>query len=152
MDIADSLIAHCRLKAEHENVSMVRFEQGDMRELGYEDEFEAVLLLSGSFGFYDDPTNRDVLTRMVRALAPGGRVLIDVSDPSQMVVRPTQRLWSQYGGGYGLRTTWWEPDTCTYVSEFMFINGNGVLNRVQNRNASGYTLSQNGEPCSQMRD
>ena len=131
---------------------MVRFEQGDMRELGYEDESEAVLLLSGSFGFYDDPTNRDVLTRMVRALAPGGRVLIDVSDPSQMVVRPTQRLWSQYGGGYGLRTTWWEPDNCTYVSEFMFINGNGVLNRVQNRNASGYTLCQNGEPCSQMRD
>lgn len=128
LDIAGSLIAHCRQKAEEENVSTACFEQGDMRELAYEGEFEAVLLLSGSFGFFDDAANRDVLARMERALAPGGRILIDVSDPTQMVIRPPQRSWSQYGGGYGLRKTWWEPETCTYISEFMFIDGDGVLN------------------------
>jgi SAM-dependent methyltransferase len=128
VDIAQSLIAHCRFKTEEDNISTVRFEQGDMRKLACEHEFEAVLLLSGSFGFYDDAVNQDVLARMVRALVPGGRVLIDVSDPSEMVVRPPQHSWSQYGGGYGLRKTWWEPETCTYVSEFMFIDSEGVLN------------------------
>jgi hypothetical protein len=44
------------------------------------------------------------------------------------VVRPARRSWSHYGGGYGLRTTWWEPETCTYVSEFMFVDDEGVLN------------------------
>ena len=107
---------------------MASFHQGDMRELDYDRVFDAVLLLSGSFGFYDDATNEDVLARMARALRPGGRVLIDVFDPTRMVVRPPCRSWSQYGGGYGLRTVWWEPETCTYASEFLFIDAEGTLN------------------------
>ena len=128
VDIAPSLIAHCREQATERYLTTARFEQGDMRALDYEGEFDAVLLLSGSFGFFDEATNADVLVRMVRALRTGGRVLIDVFDPACMVVRPPQRTWSHYGGGYGLRTTWWEPETCTYASEFTFIDGEGVLN------------------------
>lgn len=128
VDIASSLVAHCREVVEKEGITTACFEQGDMRDLAFDAEFDALLLLSGSFGFFDDVTNGDVLARMARALKPQGRVLIDVFDPPRMVVRPPRRSWSQYGGGYGLRTTWWEPETCTYVSEFMFIDGNGVLN------------------------
>jgi SAM-dependent methyltransferase len=149
VDIAPSLIAHARQQAARENLTTIRFEQGDMRALAYEDKFEAVLLLSGSFGFFDEATNRDVLARMARALrrpAPchqadqvqdagasagrgaGGQILIDVFDPTAMVMRPPRRTWSHYGGGYGLRTTWWEPETCTYASEFLFIDAEGVLN------------------------
>jgi SAM-dependent methyltransferase len=128
VDIASSLVAHCREKAAEGGLRTARFEVGDMRELDYDGEFDAVLLLSGSFGFFDDATNCDVLSRMVQALKPRGKLLIDVFDPTKMVVRPPQRSWSHYGGGYGLRTTWWEPETCTYVSEFMFIDDDGVLN------------------------
>ncbi len=128
VDIAPSLIGHCRERAAEEGLATVRFEQGDMRELAYEGEFDAVLLLSGSFGFFDEVANQEVLARMTRALTPGGQVLIDVSDPTRMVIRPTRRTWSYYGGGYSLRTTWWEPETCTYVSEFLFIDADGVLN------------------------
>jgi SAM-dependent methyltransferase len=128
VDIAVSLVAHCREMAAREDLATIRFEQGDMRELAYEGTFDALLLLSGSFGFFDDATNRDVLSRMARSLKASGQVLIDVFDPAQMVVRPPQRTWSHYGGGYGLRTTWWEPESCTYASEFMFIDADGVLN------------------------
>lgn len=128
VDIAPSLIAHCREMAAGDGLETARFEQGDMRELGYESTFDALLLLSGSFGFFDDVTNREVLSRMARTLKVGGRVLIDVFDPAQMVVRPPRRTWSHYGGGYSLRTTWWEPESCTYTGEFMFIDADGVLN------------------------
>lgn len=128
VDIAASLVAHCRQRAAEEGTTTASFLQGDMRELAYEAEFDAVLLLSGSFGFFDDATNLDGLKRMARALRSGGRLLIDVSDPTEMVARPPTRSWSHFGDGYGLRTTWWEPETCTYVSEFMFIDGDGVLN------------------------
>jgi SAM-dependent methyltransferase len=128
VDIAPSLIAHCREMAAGDGLVTARFEQGDMRDLGYESAFDALLLLSGSFGFFDDATNQEVLSRMARTLKVGGRVLIDVFDPAQMVVRPPRRTWSHYGGGYGLRTTWWEPESCTYASEFMFIDADGVLN------------------------
>lgn len=136
VDIAPSLIDHCRQQATERGVETAHFEVGDMRELAYAAEFDAVLLLSGSFGFFDDATNHDVLARMARALRrpepaegqPGGRLLVDVFDPAQMVVRPPRRTWSAFGGGYGLRTTWWEPETCTYASEFLFIDGEGVCN------------------------
>jgi SAM-dependent methyltransferase len=128
VDIAPSLIAHCRQKAAERGATTARFEVGDMRELAYEGKFDAALLLSGSFGFFDDATNADVLARIARALKPGGRLLIDVFDPAQMVVRPPRRTWNTYAGGYGLRTTWWEPQTCTHVSEFMFVDGDGILN------------------------
>jgi SAM-dependent methyltransferase len=136
LDIAASLVAHCRQRASEEGLTTAHFEQGDMRELAYTDEFDAVLLLSGSFGFFDDATNQDVLARIARAMRSpdagrgraGGRVLVDVFDPAQMAVRPARRSWSHYGGGYSLRTTWWEPETCTYASEFMFIDADGVLN------------------------
>jgi SAM-dependent methyltransferase len=127
-DIAPSLVTHCQKKASEEGLTTARFEQGDMRDLAYQGQFDAVLLLSGSFGFFDDRTNSDVLVRIARALKTGGQVLIDVFDPTQMVVRPARRTWSQYGDGYGLRTTWWEPESCTYVSEFSFIDADGVLN------------------------
>ena len=157
VDIAPSLVAHCRQQAAEGGATTAHFEQGDMRELAYETEFDAVLLLSSSFGFFNDASNRDVLARMARALRdpepcpevdqrsdaegpiagagpepiqgrPGGRILIDVFDPARMVVRPPRRSWSHYCGGYSLRTTWWEPETCTYVSEFMFVDAGGVLN------------------------
>jgi SAM-dependent methyltransferase len=135
VDIAPSLVAHCQERAAAEGAATAYFQQGDMRELAYEGEFDAVLLLSGSFGFYDDATNEDVLARMGRALRParresgkvGGRVLIDVFDPTRMVARPPRRSWNHYGGGYGLSTTWWEPESCTYVSEFVFIDDEGTL-------------------------
>ncbi|MFN2182521.1 MAG: SAM-dependent methyltransferase [Anaerolineae bacterium] len=132
VDIAPSLVAYCRERAAaavaEEGVATAHFEQGDMRDLEYEGEFDAVLLLSGSFGFYDDATNADVLARIAQALKPGGRVLIDVFDPTRMVVRPPRRSWGEYGGGYSLRATWWEPESCTYVSEFLFIDADGTLN------------------------
>lgn len=127
-EIAHSLVAHCQERAAAENLTSVHFVQGDMRELAAEDEFDAVLLLSGSFGFFDEAANRELLGRMAAALKPGGRLLVDVFDPARMVVRPPQRSWSSYSGGYGLRSTWWEPETCTYASEFMFIDGEGVIN------------------------
>ncbi len=132
VDIAPSLVAHCRELAAkegaEEGAKTASFRQGDMRELDYDGAFDALLLLSGSFGFYDDETNEDVLARMARALRPGGQMLIDVFDPTRMVVRPPRRSWSQYGGGYGLSTRWWEPESCTYVSEFVFIDTEGSLN------------------------
>jgi ubiquinone/menaquinone biosynthesis C-methylase UbiE len=128
VDIAPRLVAYCQEQAAKQDITTARFMQGDMRELDYDGKFDAVLLLSGSFGFYDDATNEDVLGRIARALKSGGRVLIDVFDPTQMVVRPPRRSWSRYGGGFDLRTTWWEPESCTYVSEFMFIDADGTLN------------------------
>lgn len=128
IDIAPSLVSHCRAEAARRGAETARFEVGDMRELDLAAEVDACVVLSGSFGFFDDPTNRDVLARIAQALRPGGRLLVDVADPMTMVVRPPRRTWSAYADGIGLSTTWWEPETCTYVREHCFVDADGVCN------------------------
>ena len=50
---------------------------GDMRDLRLPGEFNAVINWWGSFGYFDEDTNRQVLRGFADILKPGGRVLVD---------------------------------------------------------------------------
>jgi SAM-dependent methyltransferase len=55
----------------------------DMRDLrSLEGEFDAVVSMWASFGFFDDATNADVLRAMAAKLRAGGVLVLDVYDPS----------------------------------------------------------------------
>jgi SAM-dependent methyltransferase len=56
----------------------------DMRELAYDAEFHAVLNWFTSFGYFDPATNDAVLAAFARAVRPGGRLLLDVYNPSRL--------------------------------------------------------------------
>lgn len=56
----------------------VTFRMGDMRQLAFESEFDAVLNWFTSFGYFDRATNDAVLRSFGRALRPGGRLLLEL--------------------------------------------------------------------------
>ncbi len=56
----------------------INFLQGDMREMAFEQMFDAVLCWDTTFGYFEEEKNLDVLTRIRNALKPNGRILIDV--------------------------------------------------------------------------
>jgi len=56
----------------------INFLQGDMREMAFEQMFDAVLCWDTTFGYFEEEKNVDVLERIKRALKPGGRFLLDV--------------------------------------------------------------------------
>ncbi len=56
----------------------VRYRQADMRQIDYQAEFERVILMFNSFGYFTDAENFDLLRRIARALVPGGRLGFDV--------------------------------------------------------------------------
>ena len=58
----------------------VRFVRGDLRTMEFHGEFDAAYCFFTSFGFYDDETNFDILRRTGRALAAGGRLLLDLQN------------------------------------------------------------------------
>jgi SAM-dependent methyltransferase len=62
----------------------VRFELGDMRELPYESEFDAVVNWFTSFGYFDRDTNDSVLRRFARALRPGGHLVLELLNPGRL--------------------------------------------------------------------
>jgi SAM-dependent methyltransferase len=60
----------------------------DMRNLPWSGEFDFALSLFTSFGYFPtDAENRRVLSGIYLALRPGGKLLIDVDNPSQFVRR-----------------------------------------------------------------
>ena len=56
----------------------VDYRQGDMRNLDYAAEFDRVLMLFTSFGYFEDRDNFQVLENMARTLAPGGLFILDI--------------------------------------------------------------------------
>jgi SAM-dependent methyltransferase len=83
------------------------FRELDMRNLGeLSDEFDGVISMWASFGYYDDATNGDVLRQMCARLRPGGRVVLDVYNREHMTRLPPADTTTR--GGVPVRThrTW----------------------------------------------
>jgi SAM-dependent methyltransferase len=56
----------------------VDYRLGDMRRINFDQEFDRVLLLFTSFGYFEDNENELVVENMARALKPGGCLLFDI--------------------------------------------------------------------------
>ena len=54
-----------------------RFIVCDLGQIVFDGAFHGVFCWSGSFGYFGDKKNRDLMARYARALRPGGRLLID---------------------------------------------------------------------------
>lgn len=101
-------------RREHREGSRLRFIKKDMRRLAYRAEFDAVICLFTSFGYFSERENVATLRRMARALRPGGRLLMDHRNPAYDVGLPTHS-WRRARGGYVLWTL--EIDRRTNVHE-----------------------------------
>lgn len=55
----------------------VDFRAGDMRQLHFRDKFDGLFNWFGSFGYFSDIQNQQVLDGFYRALKPGGRLLVE---------------------------------------------------------------------------
>jgi SAM-dependent methyltransferase len=76
LDITPLFLELARERAAAAGVEVVYIE-GDMRNLPFEERFDAVVNWFTSFGYFDDEGNRRVLENFHRALRPGGVLLIE---------------------------------------------------------------------------
>lgn len=72
---------------------------GDMRAIEFHRAFDAVYSYFTSFGYYSDDDNEQVLERIARALAPRGRLLVDLINRDHLLTHPLQRTWHQRDDG-----------------------------------------------------
>jgi SAM-dependent methyltransferase len=77
MDMMPGFLEMARQRAAELGVQ-VDYRQGDMRELDFVEEFDLVLLLFTSFGYFGDEENVRVMENVARALKPGGLLGFDV--------------------------------------------------------------------------
>lgn len=94
VDLSRSMIEEARRRfAARPRLS---FRRRDMRRIAFRAEFDAVVNLYTSFGYFRPAQNEAALRRMARALRPGGRLLIDHRDPGYDATLPG-RLWYRSG-------------------------------------------------------
>ena len=76
-DLSEVFLERARADAEAQGAT-VQWIQGDMRELGFDREFDAVINVFTAFGYFEDPED-DLRTLLgIRAaLEPGGRFLLE---------------------------------------------------------------------------
>ncbi|MHA2024456.1 MAG: class I SAM-dependent methyltransferase, partial [Candidatus Thorarchaeota archaeon] len=90
-DLAQVLIDAAEETAKSSDVS-VNFYAGDMRAMKHDSQFDAAMLLSHSFGFFDHEENKQVLKGAYAALKKGGCFLLDLMNPYNLP--RFQRTWT----------------------------------------------------------
>jgi SAM-dependent methyltransferase len=76
IDLMPGFLEIARQEAMTQNLQ-VAYRQGDMRQIEFFEQFDAVLLLFTAFGYFEDQENEKVLARIARAIKPGGFFIFD---------------------------------------------------------------------------
>jgi len=96
-DLSLAMLAHASDEAQ-ERGQKLNFLQGDMREMAFEETFDAVYCWSTSFGYFEEEKNVDVLVRIRRALRSGGLLLLDVVNRDYVASRQPSLVWFEGEG------------------------------------------------------
>ena len=84
VDLTASYVGRARRQAAKDSLD-VRFLRRDMREIDFDAEFHAAFNWFGSFGYFPDDENLAFAKRVLRALRPGGRFLIEGMNKSYIL-------------------------------------------------------------------
>jgi len=125
IDIAKVLVDYGNEVAKGENLP-VKLIQGDMRETKFTNEFDACVILSGSFGFFEDDDNIKVLQVIEKALKRGGKFYIHGPNPLKKM-REEWKGWDEIDGGYVLMRSNYDPKTGKIVDGFFYFTNSGEL-------------------------
>jgi SAM-dependent methyltransferase len=99
----------------------VRYERGDMRELGFDAEFDAALCFWGSFGYFERDGDLAQARSAARALRQGGRYLVDAPTVETILTRFRERNWFEVGDSTVLQETAFVPGTGRVETTWTFL-------------------------------
>jgi SAM-dependent methyltransferase len=99
LDLSTELLTEARQLARERGVSVMWLEK-DMRYMDFKAEFDAVICLYTSFGYFEsEEENFEVLRRISNALRRGGWFVLDVENRDGLLMRYLSRDWWQTKAG-----------------------------------------------------
>jgi 2-polyprenyl-3-methyl-5-hydroxy-6-metoxy-1,4-benzoquinol methylase len=130
IDSSEIAIELARLRIQAGNAP--RFAVGDMRDLHEFRNYDAVLCLFNSFGYYDDRTNRRVLLEFAASARPNGIVVLTVPNIWRLASRTNAREWIDLGEGiYYLQEHTFDLLSSRYEATWHFVHVSGRLEVAQ---------------------
>lgn len=130
VDLSARALGRARRSAREAGLN-VRWQRCDMREIAFEDEFDAVINMFTSFGYLEsEDEDRRVLERVRAALQPGGRFLIDFINRDWVLRFHQARDWRQApDGSLLLLERRWDLPTGRNLEEISLIRPDGSRQR-----------------------
>jgi SAM-dependent methyltransferase len=99
VDLSEPSLALARAAAAEAGVA-VSLHHADMRDLPWVGEFDAAVNLFSSFGYLEDEAqDQRALGAIARALAPGGRLLMEMANPTWVLRHFEPRRWDALPDG-----------------------------------------------------
>lgn len=124
IDIAPSLIDFATRQFQ-ENALSGMFRVGDLRSIDFDAEFDLCVFLSGTFGFFGDREDQEVLSRVCRATRPGGKVFVSFSAPPRSAEHV--KTWEENENGWELSENWFDTESASTCSRVMLIQRGGTV-------------------------
>lgn len=104
LDISRTMISRARDEAEDRGLH-IDFIPGDMREMAFQEPFDALLCWGTTFGYFDEEDNERTIRRFHRALKPNGVLLLDVVNRDFMIGSQPNQVWFEVDGAVCMEET-----------------------------------------------
>ena len=96
-DYCQELLDIACIKAQEAGVH-VHFIRGDMRQIPFsEASFDGVVSWGGSFGYFSDQENVEVLLSIARCLVPSGKFILDIHNRDSILRNHLGKTWYRKG-------------------------------------------------------
>ena len=122
IDYTELFLERARADAEARGVD-VAYVHGDMRELPWRGEFDAIVNWFTSFGYFSDEQNKAVLREFHDALRPGGRLVLDTQNITRTLLEPRPQHWIERDGNLMLDEWTLDVENARFVTERTVVRG-----------------------------
>jgi SAM-dependent methyltransferase len=122
VDLTASYLRRARRRARQEGLD-VRFIHADMRDIAFEGEFDAAFNWFGSFGYFTDEGNLAFCRRVLHALRPGGRFLVEGINRSWLLAHYRPHTEQTLGGVHIDQRNRWDARAGRVHSTWTFRKG-----------------------------
>ncbi len=97
LDLSLAMLSKAADEAQRKSQDL-NFLHADMREIKFEGTFDAVMCLGTTFGYFEEEANRAVVSRLHRALKPGGVLLMEVVNRDHVIATQPNLVWFEGDG------------------------------------------------------
>lgn len=140
VDYSESYIKELRNNASKENLKISALAM-DARKINFQDEFDAILLIFVSFGYFSDEENKELLKNLTLALKKDGKILIDIENRDYILKHFITEKWREKDFGLLLERHKFDPFKSRQKTKRIIILNNGERKETE-RDLRLYSLNE----------
>lgn len=129
VDISSDFLQEARSRATEKGLD-IRWERRDMRELPWQREFDGAFCFGGSFGYFEDEGNLDLIRAVCRSLKQGARFVLDIGVSTEILLpRLQMREWTRIGDFLFLEENHYDHVRSRFNTDYIFVRDGQVETR-----------------------